>query len=394
MNSNNKISLNRNEDVGSNFEMVEGLENSYSRDKYENVEKGEYVPDTAPLIDNQQSTNGSGNSLENPKTDVSLTNNVLVFLGCFLALQVSYLTWGMMQELIMNTEFQPTPLNPTGRFPSATFCVFANRFCAILVSTCVVKMRFGSFATSAPLLAFTPCALSNTISSWAQYQALVYVSFSLQTVFKSMKVIPVMMMGFYLKGTTYKPIEMMEAVIITIGVIVFSLSKGGVDKDVSIVGEIIGFFLLSAYIVSDSFTSQWQSKLYADYGKIDSFQMMFGVNLSSIVITTIAMIFTGDIPVVIEFFRYNPSALYYNILTSITSTTGQMAIYFTIKRFGPVVFTIIMTIRQMMSIILSNYQFGHEMNLQAYIGLFIVFGIIAFSINRKYKDKSKSSAVK
>ena len=75
---------------------------------------------------------------------------------------------------------------------------------------------------------------------------------------------------------------------------------GGVDKDVSIVGEIIGFFLLSAYIVSDSFTSQWQSKLYADYGKIDSFQMMFGVNLSSIVITTIAMIFAGDIPVVIE----------------------------------------------------------------------------------------------
>lgn len=90
----------------------------------------------------------------------------------------------------MNTKFNSTPLNPSGRFPSASFCVFSNRFVAIIVSSCVCWYYHGSgsLTGTVPLLSFTPCALSNTISSWCQYKALEYVSFSLQTLFKSTKV--------------------------------------------------------------------------------------------------------------------------------------------------------------------------------------------------------------
>ena len=76
----------------------------------------------------------------------------------------------------------------------------------------------------------------------------------------------------------------------------------------------------------------------------------------------IVIVLVGDIPRVIEFMMYNPSALWYNVLTAITSTTGQIAIFYTIKRFGPVVFTIIMTTRQMMSIVLSTVLFGHQIS--------------------------------
>ena len=76
----------------------------------------------------------------------------------------------------------------------------------------------------------------------------------------------------------------------------------------------------------------------------------------------VVIVIVGDIPRVIEFMMYNPSALWYNVLTAITSTTGQIAIFYTIKRFGPVVFTIIMTTRQMMSIVLSTVLFGHQIS--------------------------------
>ena len=115
------------------------------------------------------------------------------FILCFCGLQISYLTWGYMQELIMTTKFNPTPRVPSGMFPSAAFCVFSNRFLAVLVAMIAVTLKHGAvFANNkAPLWSFTPCALSNTMSSWSQYASLKYVSFPVQTVFKSSKIIPV-----------------------------------------------------------------------------------------------------------------------------------------------------------------------------------------------------------
>ena len=101
----------------------------------------------------------------------------------------------------MDSTYEPTPNIPNGKFPSATFCVFSNRFLAIIVAAIVCRIQHGTVQSSAPLWYFTPCALSNTISSWSQYQALSFVSFSLQTLFKATKVIPVMIMGRLLKGT-------------------------------------------------------------------------------------------------------------------------------------------------------------------------------------------------
>ena len=247
------------------------------------------------------------------------------FMFCAAALQVSYLVWGVMQELIMNTKFNPTPKTPSGKFPSATFCVFSNRFLAIIVAAIVCRCIHGTVSSAAPLMQFTPCALSNTISSYSQYQALSFVSFSLQTLFKATKVIPVMVMGTVLKGTTYSVVEYVEALAITVGVAVFSLSKGGTHSN-DTTTQLSGFLLLCSYVAADSFTSQWQSRIYRDYGKIDHYHMMYGVNVSSIIITVFAMIVSGEIPTVCEFLYYNPLALWYNVLTAITSTTGQMSV--------------------------------------------------------------------
>jgi len=319
------------------------------------------------------------------KPDLDTFSTAITFICCFAGLQISYLIWGVMQELIMDTKYDSTPMNPSGMFPSATFCVFSNRFLAIIVAAIVCTRVHGTVLSSAPLIAFTPCALSNTISSWGQYQALSFVSFSLQTLFKSTKVIPVMFMGYVIKGQQYTVIEYIEALCITSGVAVFSLAKA--DKETDHQTQLIGFLLLSAYVLSDSFTSQWQSRVYRDYGKIDHYHMMFGVNVSSIVITTVALLLSGEIPLVVDFFYYNPMSLWYNVLTAITSTTGQIAIFYTIKKFGPIVFTVIMTTRQMLSIVISTILFGHTLNYQSYIGAILVFAAIFHSIRRQLNEK-------
>eukprot|EP00586_Coscinodiscus_wailesii_P010248 CAMPEP_0172495832 /NCGR_PEP_ID=MMETSP1066-20121228/78520_1 /TAXON_ID=671091 /ORGANISM="Coscinodiscus wailesii, Strain CCMP2513" /LENGTH=380 /DNA_ID=CAMNT_0013267793 /DNA_START=276 /DNA_END=1418 /DNA_ORIENTATION=- len=313
------------------------------------------------------------------------------FLFCFCGLQASYLTWGYMQELIMTTTFTPTPSAPDGKFPSAAFCVFSNRFLAIIVAMIAVRVKHGAVLANntAPLIAFTPCALSNTMSSWSQYASLRYVAFPVQTVFKSSKIIPVMIMGKVLKGTSYPCTQYLEAALITTGVAVFSIASKGTDSDTTT--QMSGLVFLLMYICFDSFTSQWQDKVYQKYGRsnVDPYQMMLGVNSSAILITTAGLVISGDIPPIIEFLKANPSVFQYNIITAITSASGQLCIYYTIKEFGPIVFTIIMTTRQMISICISSIIFGHKLTVVALLGACMVFGVLFYQIRRKYLAKKK-----
>lgn len=305
---------------------------------------------------------------------------------CFTGLQASYLTWGYMQELIMTTEFEPTERVPSGKFPSAAFCVFSNRFLAVIVGAIACKLKHGALYANntAPLYSFAPCALSNTLSSWSQYASLKYVAFPVQTVFKSSKIIPVMMMGKFLKGTVYPFGQYVEALLITIGVAIFSLSSKSKTNDNST--EIIGLIFMIMYICCDSFTSQWQDKIYQQYGRsnVDQYQMMLSVNTWAITITVLGLIVTGDFPIVIEFLTANPIAFRYNVITAITSATGQLFIFYTIKEFGPIVFTVMMTTRQMFSITISCIIFGHEISLVSLVGAVLVFSVIFYQIRRKY----------
>jgi solute carrier family 35 (adenosine 3'-phospho 5'-phosphosulfate transporter), member B2 len=308
---------------------------------------------------------------------------------CFCGLQISYLTWGYMQELIMTTTFNPTEHVPDGKFPSAAFCVFSNRFLAVLVALVTVRYKHGAFFANnkAPLAAFTPCALSNTMSSWSQYASLKYVSFPVQTVFKSSKIIPVMIMGKVLKGTSYRTAQYVEAALITIGVAIFSVLSKSSDKGTTT--QVIGLIFLISYVCFDSFTSQWQDKVYTQYGRpnVDPYQMMLGVNMSAICITTLGLVVSGDLPIVLEFLARNPEAFHYNIITAITSASGQLCIFYTIKEFGPIVFTIIMTTRQMFSICISAVVFGHYISPMAATGAILVFAVIFYQIQRKYYSR-------
>ena len=133
----------------------------------------------------------------------------------------------------------------------------------------------------------------------------------------SSKIIPVMMMGKFLKGTSYPYSQYVEAFLITVGVAVFSILSKSSTNDNST--EVLGLIFLLMYISFDSFTSQWQDKIYSQYGRsnVDPYQMMLGVNISAICITTAGLIITGDLPIVWEFLLVNPLALRYNIITAI-----------------------------------------------------------------------------
>ena len=313
--------------------------------------------------------------------------SAIVLVLASVVLQCLYLSWGYMQELIMTTTFLPTVGAPTGHFPSAAFCVWSNRVAAVLLSSILVFLRHGfagSFKKS-PLISFCPSAVSNGMSSFCQYSSLRYVSLATTTLFKCCKIVVVMLIGKLLNGKQYDWGEYVEGIFISAGVFIFSIATRGWNNGYGM-STITGYLFLILYVLCDAFTSQWQERIYQTYGRrnVDVFQMMLGVNLFALGLTTLGIIFSDDIATIVDFLRLNPVAIKYLVITAWTSCLAQICVFFVIREFGPVVFTILITIRQMVAIFLSAIAFNHKLTIWAIIGVLVVFTTIAYQIRRNY----------
>jgi adenosine 3'-phospho 5'-phosphosulfate transporter B2 len=310
--------------------------------------------------------------------DGNATTEKLIF--CFIGLQLSYLLWGYAQEKTMTKSYENGQ-----RFPSATFCVLSNRIFAMAVAAAIVVWKHGR-AKLTISWRFSPPAISNTLSSVAQYEALHYVSFVLQTLSKSIKVLPVMLVGKCINHRRYALIEWVEALCISVGVGLFWFSEHAEQSSRSSSTQLKGAAMLALYIAADAFTSQFQSKLFKQL-KVDQFEMMFGVNAWAIVFTFTSLCVSGELLRTLAFMRECPSAILDNVVIAITSATGQLFIFYTIKTFGPITFTIIMTTRQMFSIALSAAAFGHAISLASWAGVLLVFFAIFARISREGREK-------
>ncbi|KAH8243144.1 hypothetical protein KR032_004760 [Drosophila birchii] len=291
-------------------------------------------------------------------------------LWCFGGLMVSYLTWGVLQEKIMTQHY----LNFAGesaKFKDSQFLVFANRMLAFFVALAYLQWQPSPIRHRAPLYKYSYASFSNIMSAWFQYEALKFVNFPTQVLAKSCKIIPVMLMGKLMSKAKYETYEYATALLISLGMIFF-MSGSADSSKASGVTTLTGIFLLSMYMVFDSFTANWQGSLFKSYG-MTSLQMMCGVNLFSSIFTGASLTMQGGFMDSLTFATEHPKFVFDMVVLSICSAVGQLFIYHTIDVFGPVVFTIIMTLRQAVAIMLSCFIYQHSISMLGIFGVLIVF---------------------
>jgi adenosine 3'-phospho 5'-phosphosulfate transporter B2 len=195
-------------------------------------------------------------------------------------------------------------------------------------------------------------------------------------------------------GKSYPMLEYIEALAITGGVAMFTFSQeNGGEKKGRHSSEnnnneeflIYGLVLITLYLLCDSFTSQWQSRVFKQFG-LDSYQMMLGTNIWSMILTLCALIQANELFSSIDMLLMDSNAMTNMIILSITSATGQLFIFYTIKELGPIIFTIFMTTRQIVSLFLSCILFGHQLRPLSFLAAFFVFLIVSYRIYRKGSD--------
>lgn len=287
----------------------------------------------------------------------STAGECLLYAYCFIGLNVSYLSWGLLQEKIITQEYvsyemvdgRTVPTAPV-HFRDSQFLVFVNRMLsfALAGSWLLVQSRLTDAPAQrhrAPLFKYSYASLSNIMSTWFQYEALKFVSFPTQVLAKSCKILPVMLMGRIVSRTRYEFYEYLTACLISLGMVCFLLGSADGATHRTSITTMAGVLLLTLYLVSDSFTANWQGQLFDTYG-MGSVQMMCGVSGFSALFTGASLAVQGGFAESLQFAIVHPKFLVDCMVLSISSAVGQLFIFYTISKLGPVGFTIIMTVRQ------------------------------------------------
>ena len=309
---------------------------------------------------------------------------VLSRLGvCVAGLLISFLVWGVLQERMLTKPYDGD------YFTSSYGLVFLNRLGGFLISGALLYV-FAPPGNNAIAYRFAFPSVSNMLSSWCQYEALKYVSFPTQMLFKCFKLFPIMVMGKFLGNKAYPAYDYGVAAAIGVGIAVFSVAtedleigQDAIGRVENVGGTVCGIVLLLFFLLFDSFTGQYQARLFNEHPDISPYHMMFAVNTFSMVFSLITLVHSDELQPAVDFVVSHPAMHIHLVVFSLCSTVGQLFIFKTIKAFGPVVFAICMNTRIIASILLSAVVYSHAISAPGFLGLGIVFGAIAYRIRRK-----------
>ena len=227
-------------------------------------------------------------------------------------------------------------------------------------------------------------------------------------------IVPVMLMGKYLYNKKYDFDEYALAGMIAFGLYLFisssenislfqesgvwSAGPGGSSATASATGAtasaessrsgaVSGLVLLILFLFFDSFTGQFQTRMFKINKSMSPIQMMFIMNTCSAVFAFITLIHQEELSASLVFVWTHHTMITHLLVFCLASTIGQLFIFYTVKKFGPVVFSIIMACRILFSTLMSAFVYVHPVTELGGIGIIIVFASIGLRTYRQMELK-------
>ena len=190
------------------------------------------------------------------------------------------------------------------------------------------------------LYATSQIAFSYIGAMYSSNLALNYMSYPAQSLAKSCKMVPVMLMRIVVVGQRYQLHEYVQVLVITAGICSFMLFEDGAKsgKETSL----IGFGLCLVSLLLDGFTGPTQERINAQH-RPSMAQMMFFLNFWAILLVLTLLLLTGQLWTGLHFFAKYPEVLPEVAVFSLLSALGQAAILVTVLNFNSLILTTITT---------------------------------------------------
>jgi len=286
----------------------------------------------------------------------------------------SYIYFGLIMERLFSTDY--SGLNrPKGSFEKFSFgfatSLFQNLFSFILAA-CVNRFYYNQSSSKMDLkseLLISGCSFGSVFMA---SQALAYVSFPIQAIMKSSKIISILLVSLILGVKGHTKSQYFCGFIITAGIVIFNLTEGGKKHGGDSETSFIGIIAILISLFCDGFLGTTQGEVKKKFNPSQWDQMESLNKWAGLICCTVAVVsfqMGGFVKFVVQY----PLVIKDLALLAILGTFGQVFIFYTIANFSPLILSIVTTTRKFFTVLMSIVMYNHEVNLYQWMAIGLVF---------------------
>mmetsp|Transcript_23012 Transcript_23012/g.52786 ORF Transcript_23012/g.52786 Transcript_23012/m.52786 type:complete len:781 (-) Transcript_23012:31-2373(-) len=279
---------------------------------------------------------------------------------CAIGIHANYCLYAVAQEFLATHTFGGE------MFSYPLFLVAVDHTLAACLALFAVVIHGGSLTPSGWAWTAWPAA-TDLAATWMQHKALYMIFFPAQTLMKTLKVLPVMLVGSCLRNRSYTWKDYTEGLLLTVlvGYFVwdFQLMKASVGEADSMRGvAAFGIVLMLGYVVVDSFTSNLEDYVFLRT-RLDASHLLLGMEAISGAIAWLVIWATGELSSVASFITEHPQVMAYVLFLGMSAAGGAYTCTVSVRLLGPAVFTLLMMSRQVCSLLISVFVYQHGVSV-------------------------------
>ncbi|KAJ0968832.1 hypothetical protein J5N97_021709 [Dioscorea zingiberensis] len=205
--------------------------------------------------------------------------------------------------------------------------------------------------------------------------SLAFLNYPAQLMFKSTKVLPVMVMGAFIPGLRrkYPAHEYFSAILLVFGLILFTLADSQTSPNFSV----IGVFMVSGALVMDSFLGNLQEAIFTLNPETTQTEMLFCSTIVGLPLLIPPMILTGELTKAWNSCYEHPYVYIVLIFEAFATFVGQVSVLSLIAIFGAATTAMVTTARKAVTLLLSYLIFTKPLTEQHGTGLLLIaMGIV------------------
>ncbi|KAF7828323.1 UDP-galactose/UDP-glucose transporter 2-like [Senna tora] len=200
--------------------------------------------------------------------------------------------------------------------------------------------------------------------------SLAFLNYPAQIMFKSTKVLPVMVMGAFVPGLRrkYTVHEYISAMLLVFGLILFTLADAQTSPNFSIIGVI----MIVGALVMDAFVGNFQEAIFTMNPETTQMEMLFCSTVVGLPFLAVPMILSGELYQAWNSCAKHPYVYAVLVFEAMATYVGQVSVLSLIAIFGAATTAMVTTARKAVTLLLSYLIFTKPLTEQHMTGLLLI----------------------
>lgn len=297
------------------------------------------------------------------------------FAKLVLGVFVSFIAYGYIQELLFRTK---------GLKQFGWYITLVQFIVYTALSAAEIRVR-KIVQTQVPLGTFVVIAFFTVATMGLSNSSLAYLNYPTQVVFKSCKLIPVMLGGVLIQRKRYGPRDYLASGLLSLGLIVFTLA----DVKISPRYSVTGMVLISLALCADAVIGNIQERVMRknDVTAVEMVHKSYKIGIGFLLVVCIA---TGELFNAFAFCAEHSVTKTY-IPMVLFATSGYIGVNFVlalVKEYGALTAVTVTTLRKAVTMVLSFVIFPKPFTI-GYVwgGLILLAGLALNTANKRRSKK-------